>query len=50
MSKFEAFLKAILQAVFKEYPYDKGKSKMSFEKVKYNMLNVDKGEKHGKQE
>lgn len=33
MNKFDIFLKILLQAIFKEYPYDNEKSKTSFEKI-----------------
>lgn len=47
MKKFEAYLKALLKAVFKEYPYSKEKAKMSFEKVKIISKNIQKGEGNG---
>ena len=34
MDKFDIFLKKLLQAIFREYPYDIEKSKTSLEKIK----------------
>lgn len=45
VNKFEAFLKALLKSVFKEYPYDKERAKTSFETIKNSNKQV--GENNG---
>ena len=51
MKNFEAFLKALLKNVFKEYSFDKEKAKKSFENVKISSKNkLSGGKNNGNQE
>jgi hypothetical protein len=48
MDRFDSFLKALLKALFRGYPYDEDKSKRSFEIIKNaKILNMEKGENDG---
>ena len=49
MNDFEEFLITLLKAVFNDYPYNKEKSKESFDIIKAQIKNDNKGDKNGLQ-
>ncbi len=49
MNDFEKFLIALLKAVFNDYPYNKARSKKSFEIIKAQTKNDNIGDKNGLQ-
>lgn len=48
MDRFDAFLKALMKVLFRDYPYDEEKSKRSFEIIKNaKTKNIGEGRNNG---
>lgn len=48
MNKSDAYIFALVKAVFEDYPYDSERAKATFEKIK-SQTNIKTGDNHGYQ-